>query len=147
MKKRREVAESNILIFETNVVKITKELNQELFFEIKNEVTTDIAEAVSIMMRLDIKDVWDIELNHNINFIDPEKCLYWLSGGNKEWIILEHYNTQWVDCYSQFEEEFGFIVLEIIKRSKTLGDIKSGFIKYLNLPILYDFAISKNFVK
>lgn len=147
MKKRKEVVESNVLVFGNNVVRITKESNQELFFEIKNEITTDIAEAVAIMMRLDVKNIWDIELNHNINFVDPEKCLYWLSGGNKEWIMLEHYNISWADCYSQFEEEFGFLVLEIVKRAKTLGEIRDGFIKYLNLPTLYDFAISKNFVK
>ena len=98
------------------------------------------------MMKLDIKDVWSIEVEHN-TAIDPEKCLYWLSGGNKEWFLLEHYNKPWVECYLDFQEEFGFMVVEIIKRSKTLGDIRNGFNKYLNLPTLYDFAISKGHVK
>ena len=40
MKKRREVTD-NTLVFGSNVVKITKEPTNELFFEIKNEVTTD----------------------------------------------------------------------------------------------------------
>lgn len=145
MKKRREVI-NNTLVFGSNVVKITKEPTNELFFEIRNEVTTDLAEAVSIMMKLDIKDVWNIEVDHN-TAIDPEKCLYWLSGGNKEWSLLEHYNKPWVECYLDFQEEFGFMVIEIIKRSKTLRDIRNGFNKYLNLPTLYDFAISKGHVK
>lgn len=147
MKKRKEVSENNILVFKTNVVEITKDLNNNLFFEIKSEVATDLGEAVAIMMNLGIKDVWNIEIDNNVEDIYPEKSLYWLSGGNKEWSLLEHYKKPWVKCYLDFQEEFGFMVVEIIRRSKTLGDIKSGFIKYLNLPTLYDFAISKKLVK
>lgn len=146
MKKRRDVKENNVIIFKNNNVKITKEPNQYLFFEIKKEITSDIAEAISLMIDIEDSELWEIELNKNIN-IDPEKCLYWLSGGDKEWLLLEHYNKNWVDCYLDFQEEFGFIIVEIIKNSKTLGDIRNGFIKYLNLPTLYDFAISKGFVK
>ena len=145
MRKRREVTENNILLFKGNVVRITKELNQQLFFEIRNDVTTDLAEAVSILMKLDV-NVWDIEIN-NKSEIDPEKCLYWLSGGDKEWSTLDHYNRPWVECYLDYQEEFGFMIAQIIEKSKTMGDIKGGFVKYLNLPTLYDFAISKGFVK
>lgn len=145
MRKRREITENNTLLFKNNAVKITKELNHELFFEIKKNVTTDLAEAVSIMMNINI-NVWDIEINNMIE-VNPEKCLYWLSGGDREWSTLEHYNKPWVECYLDFQEEFGFMVIEIIKKSKTMSDIRKGFIKYLNLPTLYDFAISKGFVK
>jgi len=146
MKKRRDVKENNVIIFKNNNVKITQEPNQDLFFEIKKEITTDLAEAVALMMNIEDKNLWNLEINHNIQ-IDPEKCLYWLSGGNKEWIFLENYNRPWVDCYLDFQEEFGFIIIEIIKNSKTLGDIKKGLLKYLNLPTLYDFALCKGFVR
>lgn len=146
MKRRKDVTENNVLIYKNNIAKITQEPNQELFFEIRNIVTTDLAEAISITMNFDDKEFWEIELNNDIN-IDPEKCLYWLSGGDKEWLLLEHYNRPWVDCYLEFQEEFGFMVIEIVKNAKTFNDIKKGFNKYLNLPTLYDFAISKGFVK
>ena len=149
MKRRKDLTE-NSLIFNNNTIRIEMESNQELFFEIRNEVTTDLAEAVAIMAIMEIEGCWDMELNSTFpdKFnVDPEKCLYWLSGGPKEWRALEHYNRPWVDCYMDFQEEFGFMVIDIIKESKTLGDIKHGFAKYLNLPILYDFAISKGFVK
>jgi hypothetical protein len=146
MRKRKEITENNILVFKSNVVRITKESKNEFFFEIKNVITTDLAEAVAIMMMVDVNDVWDIEIEFT-NEIDTQKCLYWLTGGNKEWSLLEHYNTSWVDCYSEFQEEFGDKVEEIVKKSKTLSDIKFGFKKYLNLPILYDFALSKGLVK
>jgi hypothetical protein len=145
MRKKKELGQNFIIL--NNNVKISKEVNNELFFEIKNEVTTDIAEAVSMMMNMEINDIWDIEVEYNINNIFPERCLYWLSGGNKEWLSLDNYNRPWFDCYLDFQEEFGFMVIEIVKKSKKLGDIKNGFIKYLNLPTLYDFAISKGLVK
>ena len=144
MKKRRDLIDYNVLL-KDNSVRITKE-SEELFFEIRNEVTTDVAEAVAIMINMDIKELWGIELNHTSD-VDPEKCLYWLSGGNKEWLLLDHYNRPWVDCYLDFQEEFGFMIIEIVKNSKTLGDIKDEFIRYLNLPILYDFALSRNFIR
>lgn len=145
MRKKKELGQKSIVI--NNNVKISREVNNELFFEIKNEVTTDIAEAVSIMMNMEINDIWDIEIEYNINNINPERCLYWLSGGNREWISLDNYNKPWFNCYLDFQGEFGFMVIDIIKKSKKLGDIKNGFIKYLNLPTLYDFAISKGLVK
>jgi hypothetical protein len=146
MRKRKEITENNILVFKSNVVRITKESKNDLFFEIKNVITTDLAEAVAIMMMADVNDVWDIEIESS-NEIDTEKCLYWLTGGNKEWSLLEHYNTPWVNCYGEFQEEFGNKVEEIVIKSKKLSDIKFGFKKYLNLPILYDFALSKGLVK
>ena len=145
MKRRREVICNNTLLFGNNIVRITK--SKELLFEIKNEVTTDLAEAVAIMMRMDIKNIWDIELEKDIISIEPAKCLYWLSGGDKEWLTLDHYNKPWVNYYLQFQEEFGFMVIEIIKNAKAVGDIRDGFIKYLNLPTLYDFAISQEMVR
>ena len=35
----------------------------------------------------------------------------------------------------------------IVKKSKTLLDIRNAFVKYLNLPVLYNFAISKNLIR
>ena len=33
------------------------------------------------------------------------------------------------------------------KKSKKLADVRDGFVKYLNLPTLYNFAISRDMVK
>jgi hypothetical protein len=135
-------------VYESNIVRINKEEN-EYFFEIGNELTTDVAEAVAILMRkVEIDNpIWEIELKDLEVEVSPEKSLFWLTGGNQEWRTLEHYNKPWRDCYLEFEEEFGFLILNITKRSKKLKDIRNNFIKYLNLPILYDFAISKNMIK
>lgn len=148
MRKRRDLIENINFLFKSNVVKITKEQNQELFFEIKNEITSDVAEAVSIMLILNLKskDIWDIEINKNLN-IDTSKCLYWLSGGNKEWIMLDNYKGTWVDYHSIFQGEFDLIINDIINNAKNLGEIRNGFIKHLNLPIIYEFAIANNLIR
>jgi len=123
----------------------------EYFFEIGSEMTTDVAEAVSIFMRnIDWNDpIWNTAVNEKMIYenITPEKSLYWLTGGVKEWSSLNHYNRPWCDCYLDFQEEFGFLIVNIVKKSKTLLDIRNSFMKYLNLPILYNFAISKNMIK
>lgn len=136
-------------IYKNNIVRITKEDN-EYFFEIGNELTSDIAEGVSILMRkCDWGDIlWDIEISDIISEdISPAKSLFWLSGGLSEWRTLDNYNRPWCECYLDFQEEFGYLVINIIKRARTLKDVRDGFCKYLNLPTLYDFAMSKDMIK
>ena len=137
------------IIYDDNTIIISREGN-EWFFEIGKELTTDLGEAVSLLLRnCDASDqVWKTEIKEmNIDNISPEKSLYWLTGGEKEWKTLEHYNRPWCDCYLDFQEEFGLLVISIIKRSKTLEDMRKHFIEYLNLPVLYDFALSKKFLR
>jgi hypothetical protein len=137
-------------ILNQSILSVSKQEN-EYFFEIGGEATTDVAEAVSILMRKVQWDdpIWDMNIDKRIVYEDitPEKSLFWLSGGNSEWKTLNHYNRPWCDCYLEFQEEFGFLIINIIKKSKKLSDIRSGFMKYLNLPVLYNFAISKDMVK
>jgi hypothetical protein len=151
MKKRKDLLEKigTKTIFTDKTRKISIEGN-EWFFEIGKELTTDIAEAVSLLIReCDSNDqVWVVEIKDiNTEDITPEKSLYWLTGGYKEWKSLENYNRPWCDCYLDFQEEFGFTILNSVNKSKTLGDIRKHFIENLNLPVLYDFALSKNLVR
>lgn len=152
MKKRKatlkELKVNQILNHE--VLKVTKEADV-YFFEIGNETTCDLAEAVAILMRkADWNDnIWNTEIDKEINVEDltPEKALFWLTGGYSEWRTLNNYAKPWCDCYLDFQEEFGFIIVNIVKKSKTLLDIRNGFVKYLNLPTLYNFAISREMIK
>ena len=101
------------------------------------------------MRKVDWNDgIWDMELEDiNIDNITPEKSLFWLTGGYVEWRTLENYNKPWCDCYLDFQEEFGMLIFNIVKRNKKLKEIRNNYYKYLNLPILYDFALSKNMIK
>lgn len=143
---RNELSE---VIFNDDRVVISK-FGEDWIFEVGNEITSDIAEAVSILMRkIDYNDpVWKMEVKDVIiENITPEKSLFWLTGGYKEWENLQNYNKSWHDCYLDFQEEFGFMIVRIVKRAKTLKDIRDSFLKYLNLPVLYDFAVSKELIR
>ena len=98
-------------IFNQRVLAVTKEGN-EYFFEIGTETTTDVAEAVSILMRtVDWNDpIWKTMIDKKMIYenITPEKSLYWVSGRNKEWNSLDHYIRPWSDCYLEFQDEFGY---------------------------------------
>jgi hypothetical protein len=150
MKKRKlDLKPMTKDVYNRGIVRVSKE-EDEYFFEIGKELTSDVAEAVAILMRkVDFnEEVWDLEVSNIVlENITPEKCLFWLTGGYSEWRTLENYNKPWCDCYLDFQEEFGYLILNIIKRSKTLKDVRENFLKYLNLPILYDFAINKNMIR
>lgn len=152
MRRKKTLLEIEVgskIIFTDNVIRVSKEKN-EWFFEIGKELTTDIGEAVAVLIRScdNTNQIWNIEIGDiNIEHITPKKSLFWLTGGDKEWRTMEYYNTPWCDCYLDFQTEFGLKIINIIKKSKTLGDIRDYYIEYLNLPILYDFALSKNLLK
>jgi len=149
MRKKRFTKQDNVNFKDSDVVRISEEVNGQYFFEIGSEITTDLAEAVAIMMRNPRTDssIWSKKIQVNLESVEPQKALYWLSGGDNEWITLQNYNQPWNKCYLEFQEEFGFIVINILKKSKNLGDIRNGFQKYLNLPNLYEFALSKNLIR
>ena len=145
MKKKKVATMRNFGFWSDNLVKIDKEGDQ-YYFEIGSDITTDLAEAVAIMM-MKYKNngkFWDLEIK-DIDYynITPEKSLYWLSGGDNEWQLMNNYKKSWMDCSLEYQEEFGLKVISILKKSKTMRDIKNGFLKYLNLPILYEFALEK----
>ena len=151
MKRKNQVRESSLKLQNKGKdFKITKINSQETVFEFGEIVTTDLAEAVTIMMRESeiVGDkIWKSKISINIEQIEPRRALYWLSGGDREWLTLENFNRNWIECEWDFQEEFGLTIIEILKKSKTFDDIRRFFQKKLNLPILYEFALRKNFVR
>jgi len=90
--------------------------------------------------------VWKLKIKDKNN-INIQNTLYWLSGGDSEWLNLENYNQPWNECIELYENEFNDIIVEIIEESVTLNDIKMGFRRKLNMFKMYDFALSKNLIK
>jgi hypothetical protein len=99
---------------------VSKELNGELFFEIENELTADLSEAIAIAINKGImdKEFWKITFNVDINNIAPDKTLYWLSGGDVERKSKNHYNFNWSEVYLTFQEEFGLTIIKYNNKSK-----------------------------
>jgi len=130
--------------------KITKVSLHETLFEFGEIITADLAEAISVMMKdedLANDNIWKTKVTENIEKIEPRRSLYWLSGGDVEWISLENYRKNWFECEWDFQSEFGMILIDILQKSKTYDDIRKGFKRKLNLPILYEFALRKNIVR
>jgi hypothetical protein len=146
MKKKKVAVMRPNNVWNSEMIKIGQDFNG-YYFEIGTEVTNDLAEAVAILMRLKSKwndQIWNLEISEIDYYnIEPSKCLYWLSGGDKEWTNDENYKKYWHEVQLDFQEEFGIIIISILKKSKTLKDIRTGFLKYLNLATLYNFAIEK----
>src|SRR5690606_21946004 len=99
----------------------------------------------AIMMRFKNKfnkDIWNIDVS-GINYYDisPEKALYWLTGGENEWRDQNNFVKKWSECALDFEKKFGSILIDIINNSNSLKDIEDGFLEYLNMSILYEFAL------
>ena len=133
-------------VWDSELIKISKDYDN-YHFEIGKELTNDIGEAVAILIKIKSKwndPIWDLKLE-DINYFDiePAKSLYWLTGGDKEWKQGIEYKYNWSDCYLDFQEEFGILIISIIKKSKTLRDVREGFLKHLNLATLYNFALEK----
>lgn len=131
-------------------IKITKVSNQETLFEFDEIITTDLAEAISLMIRDQdsiSQGLWKTRITENIEKTEPRRALYWLSGGDVEWLTLENYKKNWFECEWDFQEEFGMTLIEILQKSKTYDDIRKGFIKKLSLPTLYEFALKKNIAR
>jgi len=150
MKKKKLILEPELseILFSDEKIKISKS-NKTTIFEIGKETTTDISEAVCLMMnKLDNNhEIWNTTIEFNSEEIQPERSFYWLTGGHLEWKSLENFVKPWSECYLIFQEEFGLSLINILKKSKNLGEIKKGIRKSLNLPLLYDFALSKNLIK
>jgi len=145
MKKKRvaEMIEYNVWF--DQLVKIGHN-KEEYFFEIGSKTTNDLAEGVVLLMKSKKYDendqFWKIEVS-DINYynISPDKSLYWLSGGDYEWREMNNYKKTWFEASLMFQEEFGIKIINILKKSKTLNDIRIEFIKHLNLMTLYEFAL------
>jgi len=148
-RKKVMVKEKETVIYSSSKIRISKELNGQLYFEIENELTSDLSEAVAMSINFGLNDkmFFETEFNTNINNISPDKALYWLSGGDAEWVTKKHYSKSWSDVYLSFQEEYGLIIIDIISKAKTIGEVREGFIKQLNLPTLYEFCLSKGFLK
>lgn len=153
--KKWVMDESGDLIYESSDIKIWEEFNGKLFFESENPIlcgtfmSNDYSESVACLMRLpkvfNDNKLWNIKINNKYD-ISTKNVLYWLTGGNSEWMDKKNYKYEWDEVESIFNHHFENTILDIISRSNTLGDIKRGFMKHLNLPIIYEFSLNNDLI-
>ncbi len=96
-----------------------------------------MSKLTNISWNTEIKDI-------NTYEIDPRKSLYWLTGGDDEWMSKNNnYKYKWYECVNEFTDAFGEDVIDIVEKSKTLLDVRKQIMNRLNLPILFEFALEK----
>lgn len=146
-RKKLLTSELKYVLYNNQKIMIGRSTDNYIF-EIGNEITNDLAEGVSILMSIGENDpnIWNLEIDSKNIEITPAKTLFWMSGGVSEWSSGSNYKIPWCECFIDFQEEFGILVINIVKSAKTLADIRDGFRKHLNLPILYDFALCKEII-
>lgn len=151
MKRKSQFKENSTkLLNKSTDLKVSKISKDETLFEFGEIITTDLAEGIAIM--LINKDcinekIWKNKITESLEKVEPRRALYWLTGGDREWLTLENYNKNWIECCWDFQERFGYTLIEILKNSTTYDDVRKAFTKKLNLSLLYDFALSKNLVR
>jgi hypothetical protein len=148
MKRKKLLTDECHTILYQNTKTTINQTTDGYVFEIGSEITNDLGEGVAILMFYGESDskIWDLDIQNKNNDVIPAKTLYWLTGGPTEWKMLNNYKIPWCECHLDFQQEFGLLILKIIKNSKKLSDIKEGFTQYTNLPILYDWALSKEII-
>lgn len=154
-KERRVMENQGVLLYQNDNLRIWNN-NNKLSFECSDPIlredflSEDYIEAVAAIMRLPkfFKEdkIWKIKIPNKYNNIKSSKSLYWLTGGNNEWKENKNYKYDWEDVKLIFTHKFEDVILDIVKESNTLGDIKRGFMARLNLPIIYEFSLNNNLI-
>jgi hypothetical protein len=149
MKRRKTLLEKEEILYSSDNFRILNEGNQ-VIFEIWGFTTLDVAEAVSLLIMHGVSHsdpVWELPTSFFDKNVFSEKSLYWLSGGDSEWITLDNYSDSWFNCLFDFCSKWSKSIEEAVENSKTLLDIRNHFEENLSLLRIYDWAISKGFVR
>lgn len=148
MKRRKTLLENEEKIFSNSYLNII-EVGNQIIFEIQQLTTNDLAEAVALMMKNGVQDenFWKLPTSLFNKDIQAERCLYWLSGGDAEWVILDNYSDYWYNYCTDFCNRWESTVKDAIEKSENLSDIRDSFEKNVSLLAIYDWAIGRGFVR
>lgn len=148
MKRRKTLLENEEKIFSSSYLNIIN-VGDQMIFEIQQHTTNDLAEAVALMMKNGAHDeeFWKLPTSIFSKDIQSERSLYWLSGGDSEWVFLDNYSDSWYNYCTDFCNRWGSLVMDSIEKSDTLSDIRDSFKKNLNLLAIYDWAIGRGFIR
>jgi hypothetical protein len=155
MKRTKTTLEGELLFFKSKI-SVFKESDNTYYFESNNDkltyfITDDYMEAVSALMKLkdvmDFEDLWDIEITNKMREnVNIEKSLYWITGGDREWVKNKTYKKTWKELSNTFTKKYSRKLNSINNNSKTLGDVRDELLKYMSLPIIYEFALNEDMI-
>lgn len=151
MKKKKVLIKEREIELYNNKVRITRDSNDNISFEVNNYITYDLLEGVIFCLKYEQhKDnpLLKIQLKQ-LDFynIDTIQALYWLSGGDEEWMENDHYSKKWAEVCTLFADRFTDSLLDEMMHCNTIGDIAKVLMTYYNITYMYDYALSIGIVK
>jgi hypothetical protein len=151
--KKKTMLVENVY-FEDTRIRVFEENDGKLYFEkIAKDgrialCSNNYLEAVACLMKFKHfhhSNLWDIKVTNKMkDSLNYGDILYWLSGGDKEWLENNTYTDNWSVCRELFITKFQKKIENINESCKTLGEVRLNFLKYFNLPNIYNFSLKKN---
>jgi hypothetical protein len=111
-----------------------------------NELATDDVFQMVIwaekLKNLDIDDIWQIRLtNDDKTNAMAANLIYFLTGDDKAWKRNFIWQHEWKDLNVLFLEWFEPKIKDIVKRSKTLGDLRKKLKTKIGSEDFYEFGL------
>jgi hypothetical protein len=151
-------AEYNIqVIFDESGITVSKDLTGKLHVDCnRSDIgyaihTSDVLEAAAALMHSKTlrnnRKLWDVKLSSDdIYGCDPANALYWLSGGDAEWVDGFRYNKKWSSVADVYLDRFGSDLFDAVEVCSTFADLRYIYSTEFKLQYFYEFALENNFI-
>lgn len=73
-------------------------------------------------------------------------AIYWLSGGDREWIYGRYYTKEWAEVRDFYCNYFSPLFYDSLHNVETLGDVLSIFREKFNLALFYEFGLAYSMI-
>jgi hypothetical protein len=114
--------------------------------------TLDPVEAVAALLRWpaveNVARLWDIPLAEaHVTHFDAAAAVYWLSGGDREWLHGSHYTVKWRAVRDELEQAYAPRLARALADCYTLGDVRAALLAEFSLLDFYERMLSRGMAK
>lgn len=114
--------------------------------------TDDPVEATAAFMRsrtlMANAGIWDLPLlEEHLAACDISAVLYWLSGGDREWLFGVNYRVKWHTAEEHIVDEFGEHLLYCVGRARTMRELRDVLAKNFPLSVFYELMLERGWVR
>lgn len=114
--------------------------------------TVDPAEAAAALMRSAYlagnKELWHLAVTESdLDLVHTRNVLYWLTGGDREWMFGTNYKVKWDRAADVFEDALADRVLYAVQSCSTLGELRDSLQRNFKLLETYELMLENNWVQ
>lgn len=147
-----------IILVEETGIQVERDFAGMLLFNCtRNDVgkelhTVDPAEAAAALMRSTYlqcnKELWSLAIaDRDIDLVQARNVLYWLTGGDREWMFGTNYKVKWDRAGDMFEDALADRVLYAVHSCTTLGELRDSLQQNFKLLETYELMLENNWVQ